>query len=180
MTMNGIFIRKAHKKEASKIAELFMLAWPVEDIMESNGISYAQLHDSMTDIAAMEETVYSYENTYVAEVDGKVVGAMCGYDGADYQRFKQPIVDLLGKNSVHISKRRSRENFTWIQICRRQGFLRTQDETHGKEYSASRLIQLTLQMILPYFSRRSREDFKSDVNQWQNSAGMLSLAIRPV
>ena len=111
MTMNGIFIRKAHKKEASKIAELFMLAWPVEDIMESNGISYAQLHDSMTDIAAMEETVYSYENTYVAEVDGKVVGAMCGYDGADYQRFKQPIVDLLGKNSVfaHLQETESGE-----------------------------------------------------------------------
>lgn len=99
MIMSGIIIRKARMSEASRIAELFMLAWPVEDIMKSNGISYAQLHDSMTDIAAMEETVYSYENTYVAEVDGKIVGAMCGYDGADYQRFKQPIVDLLGNDS---------------------------------------------------------------------------------
>ena len=85
--------------EAPQIARLLMLAWPVEDIMESNGISYAQLHDSMTYIAAMEETLYSYENTYVAETDVKIVGAMFGYDGADYQRFKQPVVDLLGNDS---------------------------------------------------------------------------------
>ena len=50
----------------------------------------------MTGIAAAEETTYSYENTLVAEIGGKVVGAMCAYDGADYQRLKPPIVDALG------------------------------------------------------------------------------------
>ena len=44
-------------------------------------------------------TIYSYENTIVAELDGKVVGAMCTYDGADYQRLKQPIVDVLRADS---------------------------------------------------------------------------------
>lgn len=92
-------IRRARKEEAAQIAELFMLAWPVEEILESNGISYEQLHESMAAIAAAEETIYSYENTFVAEVDGKVVGAMCAYDGADYMRLKQPIVDLLGADS---------------------------------------------------------------------------------
>ena len=76
-----------------------MLAWPVDEIMESNRISYEELHASITHIAACRETVYSYENTVVAEVDDKVVGAMCGYDGADYQRLKQPIIDTLGKDS---------------------------------------------------------------------------------
>lgn len=92
-------IRKATQKEAAQIAELFMLAWPVEEIMESNGLSYEQLHESITAIAAAEETIYSYENTIVTELDGKVVGAMCAYDGADYQRLKQPIVDVLGADS---------------------------------------------------------------------------------
>ena len=32
----NISIRKAQKEDASQIAELFMLAWPVEDIMNSN------------------------------------------------------------------------------------------------------------------------------------------------
>ena len=98
--MSEINIRKAQKEDASQIAELFMLAWPVEDIMNSNGITYQQLHESMTEIAATQQTIYSYENTFVAEVGGRVVGAMCAYDGADYQKLKQPIVDILGSDSV--------------------------------------------------------------------------------
>lgn len=94
-----MIIRPATKDEAPCIAELFMHAWPVEQILESNGLSYRQLHESMTAIAARPETIYSYENTIVAEVDGKVVGAMCAYDGADYVRFKQPVVDMLGADS---------------------------------------------------------------------------------
>lgn len=96
---NLINIRMARKEEASQIAGLFMLAWPVEEILESNGISYGQLHESITRVAASKENIYSYENTIVAEIDGRVVGAMCAYDGADYQRLKQPIVDTLGKDS---------------------------------------------------------------------------------
>ena len=92
----GIIIRQAHKEEAAQIAKLFMLAWPVEEILESTGLAYEQLQESITLIAANEETIYSYENTIVAEIDGKVVGAMCAYDGADYKRLKQPIVDALG------------------------------------------------------------------------------------
>lgn len=95
----NIIIRKALKKEAPYIAELFMLAWPVEEILDSNGISYEQLHASITRVASSEDTIYSYENTVIAEVDSKVAGAMCAYDGADYQRLKQPIVDILGDNS---------------------------------------------------------------------------------
>ena len=53
----------------------------------------------MTGIAASEQTIYSYENTFVAECEGRIVGAMCAYDGADYQRLKQPVVDLLGNDS---------------------------------------------------------------------------------
>ena len=102
----NIIIRQARKEEASQIAELFMLAWPVDEILdsigsnwnplESNPVTYDWLHKSITLIAASEETIYSYENTLVADIDGNVVGAMCAYDGADYQRLKQPIVDVLG------------------------------------------------------------------------------------
>ena len=97
--MKEILIRQAHKEEAAQIAELFMMAWPVDEILDSNQLTYDQLQESITLIAASEETIYSYENTYVAEADGKVVGAMCAYDGADYQRLKQPIVDILGPDS---------------------------------------------------------------------------------
>lgn len=92
----NIVIRKAHREEASLIADLFMMAWPVDEILDSNQISHEQLYESITLIAANEDTIYSYENTVVAEIDCKVVGAMCAYDGADYQRLKQPIIDALG------------------------------------------------------------------------------------
>ena len=105
----NITIRKAKKEDASQIAELFMLAWPVEEILESNGISYDELHDSITSAAASEETIYSYENTLVAEIEGKVVGAMCAYDGADYQKLKQPIVDALGPDCGFAQLRETEE-----------------------------------------------------------------------
>lgn len=92
-------IRQAEWAEAAQVAELLMLAWPVEEIMESNGLTYGQLLESVTAICSMPATIYSCENTWVAEVDGKIVGAMCGYDGADYQRLKQPLVDQLGEDS---------------------------------------------------------------------------------
>ena len=94
-----IIIRQARKEEAAQIAELFMLAWPVDEILESNSITYNQLYESVTLVAASKDTIYSYENTLVAEIDGMVVGAMCAYDGADYQRFKQPLVETLGPES---------------------------------------------------------------------------------
>lgn len=92
----NVITRPARKEEAPQIAELFMMAWPMDEILESNGISYKELLESIILIASSEETIYSYENTIVADINGKVVGAMCAYDGADYQRLKQPIVDTLG------------------------------------------------------------------------------------
>lgn len=95
----AMIIRQAEWADAGRVAELLMLAWPVDEIMKSNGLTYGQLLDSVMAICARPATIYSCENTWVAEVDGKIVGAMCGYDGADYQRLKQPLVDQLGPDS---------------------------------------------------------------------------------
>ena len=48
MEQDADMIRRARKEEAAQIAELFMLAWPVEEILESNGLTFEQLHESMT------------------------------------------------------------------------------------------------------------------------------------
>ena len=97
--MNDMTIRMARPEEAAQIAGLFMLAWPVDEILESNGISYEELHAYITHVAEKKGNIYSFENTVVAEIDGKIAGAMCAYDGAEYQRLRQPIVDTLGKDS---------------------------------------------------------------------------------
>lgn len=98
--MGNLIIRKAKQEEAAQIAELFLLAWPVNEIASSSGITPEELHKSVTCFSARHDTIYSYQNTYVAEIDNKIVGAMCGYDGADYQKLKQPIVDMLGNDSA--------------------------------------------------------------------------------
>lgn len=98
-SMKNLIIRKAYKEEAKQIAELLLLAWPVEEIIHSSGTTYDQLLESVARIAASTQTIYSYENTIVAEVDSSIVGAMCAYDGAEYQRLKQPVVDMIGEDS---------------------------------------------------------------------------------
>lgn len=106
--MRTIIIREARKEDAARIAQLFLLAWPVEEMAQASGISPEMLLESVTGFAEREDTIYSYTKTFVAEVEGiegsgvgagLVVGAMCGYDGADYQVLKQPIVDILGEDS---------------------------------------------------------------------------------
>lgn len=97
--MAEIRIRKADSGDAGEIAALFMLAWPVEDILASSGMTREELHLSMTHAAAREDTIYGFINTFVAETDGKIIGAVCAYDGADYQRLKQPIVEAIGHDS---------------------------------------------------------------------------------
>ena len=109
--MENMTIRKATQEEASQIAELFLLAWPLEEIAASNGITYKQLHESITAIASMHETIYSFENTYVAETENKIVGAMCGYDGALYRRLGFTHVgyrDFFGHQMKHMTKKLER------------------------------------------------------------------------
>lgn len=98
--MDDMIIRKAKQEEAAQIAELFLLAWPVDEIASSSGITAEQLRESVTGFSESRDTIYSYENTYVAEIDNKIVGAICGYDGADYLKLKQPIVEMLGNDSA--------------------------------------------------------------------------------
>ena len=98
--VDDMIIRKAKQEEAAQIAELFLLAWPVDEIASSAGMTAEQLHESVTGFSACPDTIYSYKNTYVAEIDNKIVGAICGYDGADYLKLKQPIVDMLGEDSA--------------------------------------------------------------------------------
>lgn len=95
-----MLIREARQGEEMEIAGLIMLAWPVEDFLAADpSRTYEDLRDMIAGMISCDNTIYSYVNTYVAVIDGRLAGAMCGYDGADYQRLKQPITDVLGEDS---------------------------------------------------------------------------------
>lgn len=46
-------------------------------------------------LARMEHSQYSYRNTLIAEIGGKAVGALVGYDGAMLEQLRKPIFPLL-------------------------------------------------------------------------------------
>lgn len=47
------------------------------------------------ELAVRELSQYSYRNALVAEVDGCVVGAIIGYDGARLEELRKPLYELL-------------------------------------------------------------------------------------
>ena len=53
------------------------------------------LYPVFLELTRMEHSQYSYLNTLVAEVDGAVVGALVGYDGARLKELREPIFPLL-------------------------------------------------------------------------------------
>lgn len=92
-------IRPAIKKDYSEIAKIIQLAWPIESMLESTGLTKQEFDLKLEDIVKNTKTLYSFKNTYVAEYAEKIVGAMCAYDGAKYLKLKQPIVDMLGADT---------------------------------------------------------------------------------
>lgn len=75
-----INIRQAQKSDAKFIAEIVAMAIGDEKSMKDYcGEEYITL---LTKIAESENSQYSYNNTLVAEIDGKAVAAVIGYDGA--------------------------------------------------------------------------------------------------
>lgn len=103
--MEPITIRDARKEDASDIARLFMMAWPVEEFLAMDpSLTLEGLHDRIQKYVEAEDTLYSYTNTVVATAlrDGaeRVVGALNGYDGAKYEDLKRPVVEDFNSSST--------------------------------------------------------------------------------
>ncbi|MDD6253916.1 MAG: GNAT family N-acetyltransferase [Bacteroidales bacterium] len=58
---------------------------------------YQDVIEAMTVIAAMEDTLYSYRNVYVAVCGDSVAGAMVAYDGARYKKMADRTFGLLSE-----------------------------------------------------------------------------------
>lgn len=96
-----IRIRNARAEDAPEIASLLVMAWPVEEFLAMDkSLTESGFIAIISGVVRAEGNVYSYERTIVAvlsDEDGRerIVGAMNGYDGADYKRLKQPVADTL-------------------------------------------------------------------------------------
>lgn len=92
-------VRPATQADSPAIARLLLLA------MEEIVFAFIGERDVLKAQAFMEHLVartgnqYSWPHVHVAEVDGRVVGAVCVYDGARLAELRAPVLHLLLERS---------------------------------------------------------------------------------
>ena len=65
--MEVITVRNARKEDASDVAWLIMMAWPVEEFLAMDeSLTEESLHERIQSYVEAEDTLYSYSNTIVA------------------------------------------------------------------------------------------------------------------
>ncbi|MBQ2126809.1 MAG: GNAT family N-acetyltransferase [Bacteroidaceae bacterium] len=87
MAMENINIREAVPGDAPIVGKVVLMA-----------LHYDEQHplaSIFAELAAREVSQYSYRNALVAEVDGSVVGAIIGYDGARLEELRKPLFELM-------------------------------------------------------------------------------------
>lgn len=90
-------IRKARSEDSSTLAELMLLA--MSDIVFAfiGSYDHEQALSFMNGLVRQRGNQYSFENSWLAEENGQIIGSITIYDGADLQRLRQPVLDLLSK-----------------------------------------------------------------------------------
>ena len=94
----SLIIRQAQREDASIIAVAVAMAIGDEETLRNYcGDDYLKV---LTEIASAEETQYSWQNTLIAEYDGKAAGAIVGYDGALLEKLRNGTFEILHKNGL--------------------------------------------------------------------------------
>ena len=87
MKTENIKIRQAVAADAPLVGRVVLMA-----------LHYDETHPLapiFAELASREVSQYSYRNALVAEVDGSVVGAIIGYDGARLKELRKPLFELM-------------------------------------------------------------------------------------
>ena len=87
MKAENIKIREAVAADAPLVGRVVLMA-----------LHYDETHPlapMFAELAARDVSQYSYRNALVAEVDGSVVGAIIGYDGARLEELRKPLFELM-------------------------------------------------------------------------------------
>ena len=87
MKTGNINIREAVAADAPLVGRVVLMALHYDDTHPLASI--------FAELASREVSQYSYRNALVAEVDGSVVGAIIGYDGARLEELRKPLFELM-------------------------------------------------------------------------------------
>lgn len=88
-------IRPAKPEDATAIADYILLAMQDLAFKFSNNKDVSLTHDLFQKFIALPANQYSYENTLVAEEQGKIIGAIIGYDGGKLEELRTPFVEYI-------------------------------------------------------------------------------------
>lgn len=92
-------LRDATSDDAPFIARVVLAGIDMLDIDAKIPDEQRAIYEHLMDICRMDDTLYSYLNTRIAEVDGNRVGALVAYDGARYAALRAKTFGLVQQTS---------------------------------------------------------------------------------
>ena len=92
-------LRDATLDDAPFIARVVLAGIDMLDIDAKLPDEQRAIYEYLMDICRMDDTLYSYLNTRIAEVDGNRVGALVAYDGARYAALRAKTFGLVQQSS---------------------------------------------------------------------------------
>ena len=92
-------LRDATLDDAPFIARVVLAGIDMLDIDAVLPDEQRAIFEHLIEICCMDDTLYSYCNTRIAEVDGKPVGALVAYDGACYAKMREKTFGLVQQTS---------------------------------------------------------------------------------
>lgn len=92
-------LRDATSEDAPFIARVVLAGIDMLDIDAVLPDEQRAIYEHLMDICRMDDTLYSYLNTRIAEIDGNRVGALVAYDGARYAALRAKTFGLVQQTS---------------------------------------------------------------------------------
>jgi len=96
---NRIILRDATLDDAPFIARVVLAGIDMLDIDAALPDEQRAIFEHLIKICRMDDTLYSYLNTRIAEIDGNPVGALAAYDGACYAKMRAKTFGLVQQTS---------------------------------------------------------------------------------
>lgn len=92
-------LRDASSEDAPFIARVVLAGIDLCDLDAALLDEQRVIYEHLIEICRMDDTLYNYRNTRIAETDGDCVGALVAYDGARYAALRAKTFGLVQQTS---------------------------------------------------------------------------------
>ena len=98
-TLDNVVLRDASIADAASIARVVLAGIDMLDMGEDLPDEQRPIFEHLVEICRMDDTLYSYRHTRIAEMDGMAVGALVAYDGTPYAEMRAKTFGLVQQTS---------------------------------------------------------------------------------